>query len=115
MTTRLLALDALPRQNSTQVKNKWGDLVRQVRSAGSLAITHHSNVELVVLTAEVYQALLDTAQRQVSTPQAQIDELGKLFQERLAVLQHPTAPRRFANVMAAKGRAKKAPIAGKTY
>jgi hypothetical protein len=62
-----------------------------------------------------YEWLLDTAQRQVSTPQAQIDELGKHFQERLAVLQHPTAPQRFANVMAAKGRAKKAPIAGKTY
>jgi len=44
-------LDQLPRQNASQVKNRWGEVVRQVRQSGSVAITHHANVEMVLLDA----------------------------------------------------------------
>ena len=51
MTTALLSLDELPRQNASSVKNKWGEVVRQVQQLGSLAITNHATVEMVLLNA----------------------------------------------------------------
>ncbi|MBW8891197.1 MAG: type II toxin-antitoxin system prevent-host-death family antitoxin, partial [Burkholderiales bacterium] len=51
MAAILPNLDELPRQNASQVKNRWGDVVRQVQKTGSLAVTNHSTVEMVLLTA----------------------------------------------------------------
>jgi len=115
MTARLLALDALPRQKSTQVKNKWGDVVRQVHDQGSLAITSHSSVELVMLSAGVYQSLLDTIEKLQARERAELDALSEQFKARLETLQQPQAHDRLARMLASKGKAKKAPIAGKTF
>ncbi|MBK6351131.1 MAG: type II toxin-antitoxin system Phd/YefM family antitoxin [Steroidobacteraceae bacterium] len=115
MTARLFPLDALPRQKSTQVKNKWGDVVRQVRDRGSLAITSHSSVELVMLSAGVYQSLLDTIEKLQARERAELDALAEQFKARLETLQQPQAHDRLARLLASKGKAKKAPIAGKTF
>lgn len=115
MTARLRALDALPRQKSTQVKNKWGDVVRQVHDQGSLAITSHSSVELVMLSAGVYQSLLDTIEKLQARERAELDALAGQFRARLAILQQPKAHDRLADMLASKGKAKKAPRAGKTF
>ena len=115
MTARLFPLDALPRQKSTQVKNKWGDVVRQVHDRGSLAITSHSNVELVMLSAGVYQSLLDTIEKLQARERAELDALGEQFKSRLEILQQPQAHDRLAAMLASKGKAKKAPRAGKTF
>ena len=42
MRAELPTLDRLPRQSASHVKNKWRDVVREVRTAGSIAITNHS-------------------------------------------------------------------------
>ena len=115
MTARLLPLDALPSQKSTQVKNRWGDVVRQVHDQGVVAITNHSTVELVVLSAGAYQSLLDTLAELRSHEQAEIDALAEQFKARLAVLQQPQAHDRLARVLASKGKAKKAPTAGSDF
>ena len=112
MTTRLLPLDALPSQKSTQVKNRWGDVVRQVHDQGVVAITSHSSVELVVLSAGAYQSVLDTLAELRSREQAELDALAGQFKARLEVLQQPQAHDRLARVLAAKGKAKRAPTAG---
>jgi PHD/YefM family antitoxin component YafN of YafNO toxin-antitoxin module len=115
VTAHLLPLEALPSQNSTQVKNKWGDVVRQVHDQGVVAITHHSSVELVVLSAGTYQSVLDTLAELRSREQAELDALAEQFRARLAVLQQPQSHDRLARVLASKGRARKAPKAGKGF
>ena len=62
MTAALPSIEELPRQNASQVKNKWGEVVRQVRQNGSVAITNHSAVEMVLLDAATYQQLTDSLQ-----------------------------------------------------
>ena len=52
MSSPLISIENLPRQNASQVKNKWGEVVRQVRQNGSVAITHHSSVEMVLLDVQ---------------------------------------------------------------
>lgn len=115
MAAPLIALESLPSQKSTQVKNKWGDVVRQVHEHGSLAITNHSSVELVLLTAGTYQSLLDLVARLQARERSELDELSKQFKARLEVLQNSQAHEQLAGVLASKGKAKKTPVAGESF
>jgi len=115
MSAPLIALESLPSQKSSQVKNKWGDVVRQVQDHGSLAITNHSTVELVLLTAGTYQSLLDLVDRLQTRERSDLDELSAQFKTRLEALQRPQARDRLAGVLRSKGKAKKAPRAGKSF
>jgi PHD/YefM family antitoxin component YafN of YafNO toxin-antitoxin module len=110
-----VALENLPTQASTEVKNRWGQVVRQVQKTGSLAITHHSNIEMVLSTAEHYQSLLDEVSRLQARERSRLEELSAQFMSRLDRLQQPDAHARLAGVMEAKGQASSPPIAGKSY
>lgn len=111
----LVALAELPTQASSEVKNRWGQVVRQVQKTGGLAITHHSSVEMVILTAEKYQALVDAAVKSQARERSELEALSAQFMSRLDSLQHPGARERLASVMDAKGRASTPPIAGESY
>ncbi len=115
MTTRLLPMEELPSQTSSQVKSRWGEVVRQVQDRGVVAITHHSSVDLVLLSAGAYRSLREQLQALQAREQAEIDALSEQFKARLESLQHPQAHDRLAKVMAAKGKARKAPTAGTSY
>ena len=114
MVAPLTALESLPSQKSSQVKNKWGAVVRQVQEQGSLAITNHSSVELVLLTAATYQSLLDLVARLQARERTELDELSGQFKARLEILQVPQMHDRLSSMLATKGKAKKAPIAGES-
>jgi prevent-host-death family protein len=115
MTTALPALHDLPRQNASQVKNKWGELVKQVRQNGSVAITHHASVEMVLLDAATYQQLTEDLQAFNAREEALLDELSARFDARLAVLQEPGAARRVDALFEAKGRLARRPKAGASF
>jgi prevent-host-death family protein len=117
MSALLRDLDELPQQNATQVKNKWGDVVRQVQQEGSVAITNHATVEMVMIAANTYRqmtALMEEIRERER--KVKLDELERRFDERLAVLQQPDARDRLDAMFASRGKFKKQrPIAGETY
>jgi len=115
MLTALPALDELPRQNASQVKNKWGDVVRQVQESGSVAVTSHSTVEMVLLTAATYRRLVEEVAAFNAREQAALDELAERFQARLALLQQPDAGDKVDAVFAARGKLARRPRAGAAY
>jgi hypothetical protein len=115
MVAALLSLNELPRQNATHVKNKWGDVVRQVQQLGSLAITNHANVEMVLLNAATYQQLTEDIQALKAREQSVLNELSERFNARLAVLQEPQAHQNVTALFAAKGKLAKRPKAGATF
>jgi prevent-host-death family protein len=104
MAAILPALEELPRQNASHVKNRWGDVVRQVQESGSLAVTNHSTVEMVLLTAATYNQLVEDAQAVKAREQSVLDELGRRFDARLGVLQQPDAAQQVGKLFAAKGK-----------
>ena len=117
MSALLRDLDELPQQNATQVKNKWGDVVRQVQQEGSVAITNHATVEMVMIAANTYRQMtafmVEITERE---RKVKLDELERRFDERLAALQQPDARNRLDAMFASKGKFKKQrPIAGETY
>ena len=116
MTALLRDLDELPQQNATHVKNKWGDVVRQVQQEGSVAITNHSKVEMVLVTANVYRQLTSLmSEVKERERQQQLDELKKRFDQRLAGLKRPDFADTVDRVLAARGKLENPPKAGETY
>lgn len=115
MVAPMVALENLPSEKSSQVKNKWGDVVRQVQEHGSLAITNHSTVELVLMTAGTYQSLLSLVARLQARERSELDELSGQFKARLATLQEPQSRDRLNRLLARKGKVKKPPIAGDSF
>ncbi|MCW5624563.1 MAG: type II toxin-antitoxin system prevent-host-death family antitoxin [Burkholderiales bacterium] len=116
MITELPDLDALPRQNASQVKNKWGEVVRLVRESGSVAVTNHTKVEMVLVDASRYRQLIEEIQKIRTREQAALDELAQRFNARLAVLQEPGASQKVQALFDAKGKlSKRRPKAGTSY
>ena len=115
MPTPLRSLEELPRQNATHVKNKWGDVLRQVQQAGTVAVTSHSTIEMVMVDATVYQGLLDRVAALQAREDAALGELESRFNARLAVLQKPDARRKADAVLGGRGKLAKRPRAGATF
>ncbi len=115
MITGLPDLHALPRQNASQVKNKWANVVRLVQQSGSVAITNHSVVEMVLLDASQYQSLVTEIQALKTREQTLLDELTNRFNARLAVLQEPGADQKIQSLFDARGKLANRPKAGKQY
>jgi prevent-host-death family protein len=115
MAVSLPQLEELPRRNATEAKNRWGGLVREVRTLGTIAITSHDKVEVVILEAGKYRemaALVYDAEKRRKTA---LDELSAEFDQHLASLKTPDARARVDAVMAAKGRAKVRSKAGASF
>lgn len=114
-TDELPRIDELPRRNATQVKNKWGDLVREVRAAGSVAVTQHDKVEMVIVDAATYRKMAALADDARERHRATLAELSAEFDRRLATLKSPGTRGRVEAVMAARGRSRRRPKAGVSF
>jgi prevent-host-death family protein len=108
-------LEDLPRQSASDVKNKWREVVREVRQAGSVAITNHSAVEVVLVTAEAYRQLAASAAALKEREASVLDQLSTQFNERLARLQAPDAGEKAASVFQRKGKLSTRPKAGTSF
>jgi prevent-host-death family protein len=108
-------LEDLPRQTSSDVKNKWRDVVREVREAGSVAITNHSSVEVVLVNAQAYRQLAASAAALKEREAAALEQLSAQFKQRLAGLQAPGAGAKAAAVFKRKGKLATRPKAGTAF
>ena len=115
MQAALPLLSQLPRHSSSDVKNKWRDVAREVRQSGSVAITNHQTVEMVLVDAATYEQLAAAAEAQKAREQSVIDQLMAEFDQRLASLQSPGAAAKVAQVLARKGKLTRRPIAGSSF
>mgnify|MGYP003493936837 CR=1 FL=1 len=112
---KLPRLQDMPRQSATQVKNKWGEVLRQVQQSGSVAVTSHSNVEMVMLDAAHYQQLVESLDAHQERERAALDQLTQSFNANLAALQRPDAKLKAAAVFGARGKLVRRPKAGTRY
>ena len=115
MAARLPQIDELPRRNATDVKNRWGDLVREVRANGSVAVTHHDKVEMVVVAAARYREMAALVEDIDARRHAALADLAAEFDRHLAALKAPDARQRVDAAMATRGRATPRPKAGASF
>ena len=110
-----IAIDALPHREATEVKNKWGSVVRQVKALGRVAITNRKEPELVVMSAEEYGRLMTQIEEAGAHREKVLASLAARFDEDLAKLQAPEAHKRIDALFDAKGRTETPVIAGQTF
>lgn len=115
MIAELPKLEDLPRQTASDVKNKWREVVREVREAGSIAITNHSSVEVVLVDAQAYRRLVASAAALKEREASVLDELSAQFDQRLASLQAPDAGRKATAVFQRKGKLSTRAKAGSAF
>jgi prevent-host-death family protein len=115
MLADLPKLEELPRHTASAVKNKWRDVVREVRESGSIAVTNHSAVEVVLVNAEAYRQLAASAAALKDREALVLDELAAKFRQRLAGLQAPDARDKAIAVFGQRGQLAKRPKAGPAF
>jgi prevent-host-death family protein len=115
MIGELPKLDDLPRQTASDVKNRWREVVREVRQTGSVAITNHSSVEVVLVDADAYRQLAASAAALRERETSVLDQLSEQFRQRLASLQAPDAGDQAAAVFRRRGRLGTRPKAGTAF
>ena len=115
MAARLPQIDELPRRNATEVKNRWGDLVREVRANGSVAVTHHDKVEMVVVEAARYRETAALVEDIDARRRSVLADLAAEFDRHLAALKAPDARRRVEAAITTRGRATPRPKAGASF
>jgi prevent-host-death family protein len=115
MIANLPELEQLRRQTASDVKNKWREVVRGVRETGSVAITNHAEVELVLVDANTYRQLTEGAAALKARERSVLDQLAADFDKRLSALQQPDAARKVDAVFASSGKLAKRPKAGAGY
>ena len=108
----VVSVEALPQRESSQIKRCWGDVAREVREEGRVAITTHKRVEMVILSAGEYSDLMQKVAEVETRQQIALEQLNARFDERLAKLQAPGAAAKVDDLFAARGRAKTKPKAG---
>jgi prevent-host-death family protein len=108
-------IEDLPNRPATEVKNRWGEVVREARASGGVAVTSHGKVELVVLDAGRYRELAALVEGAKERDKAALAELEADFDRRLAVLSAPDVRQRIDRVFAARGRVFPRPKAGTSY
>jgi len=113
----VIDIAALPQREATEVKNKWGSVVRQVKAQGLVAITNRKEPQplLVVLSAEEYGRLMAQIDEAAAYREKVLASLTARFDESLAKLQAPDARERIEALFAAKGRTETPVIAGETF
>lgn len=115
MTVSFLRIDDLPRRKATQVKNEWRDVVREVRASGSVAVTNHDKVEMIVMDADAYREMMALVEGAKARQQATLTELTAEFDRHLADLKAADARKRVEAAMTSRGRVTPRPKAGSSY
>jgi prevent-host-death family protein len=93
-------LTGLPRVPAADLKKRgWRGVMRAVTSGGAVLVTNHSEPEAVIVTAVEYSRLLAAMRLAESKADDVLETLRQDFDERLAVLDAPSAGARLRGVM----------------
>jgi len=110
--SRIASAETLPQRQSSQIKQRWGDIASEVKKVGRIAVTTNKRIEMVIMSLGEYSDLMQKVSEAESRQKAALDQLETRFHERLAQLRAPDAASKADAVFAAKGRAGTKPKAG---
>src|SRR5476651_1919595 len=94
-------IDEIPRRSATEVKNQWGDVIRDLRASGSVALTQHNKVEMVLVDAALYRSMEALDEAETERRRQVIANLDAEFEQRLAAMRDGHMRKRVEDVMAA--------------
>jgi prevent-host-death family protein len=115
MVVDLPELDQLHKETASAVKNRWRELVAAVHEKGSVAVTTHAKVDLVLVDAEKYKQLSERFALLQSRERGVLDRLSADFEKRIAAMQEPGFAAKVGAVFARDGKLRSRPKAGAAF
>ena len=105
MSTQADLGDGLASLPATEVKKQgWRGVMRAVAPQGKLAITHHNELEAVIVSAKEWARIAEVLAKAESEAHASLEALRQRFDERLAALAAPDAGDRLRAIMQSPAR-----------
>lgn len=108
-------LEQLPQRTAAKLKNEWVEIVREMAKFGSVAITDHGQVGMVVMDAEVYRKMYALMEQSGRCSEAALAKISAMFDQRLASFESEGIRDRVDDIMSARGRTRHRPKAGPTF
>lgn len=100
MSLQPYAIEDLPRTSASDVKKLgWRGVMKTIGRSGKVVVTNHNEAEAVILSIEVYGAIMQALRDAGSKNEAALDMLRHRFDERLASLQAADAGERLRSLM----------------
>lgn len=97
----LIDIEKLPTTTASDVKNQgWRAVTKRAHSQGIIAVTSHGEVDVVVLSRDMYVSIMGQLRKHQNSKAAELDALRKRFGERLASLRSGDAGDRLRAAMA---------------
>jgi prevent-host-death family protein len=115
MVVDLPELDQLHKETASAVKNRWRELVQAVHEKGSVAVTTHAKVELVLVDADTYRQISEGVAAMKVRERGVLDRLADDFEKRLASMQEPGFAKKVDAVFAGQGKLRSRPKAGAAF
>lgn len=111
----VIDVEGLPACSFTEVQDNWGKVVREVRSKGRIAITSRGHADMVIMSREEYDRVMEA----LSAPSAAIADpvvdLTRRFDERIARINDGTMAGKTVRLRAMTGQVPNPPIAGVSF
>jgi PHD/YefM family antitoxin component YafN of YafNO toxin-antitoxin module len=93
-------IDDLYRVPASDVKTRgWRGVMRTLIAQGVVLVTNHDEPEAVIIPAQDYTALVETAKQAESRTAADLEALRRRFDQRLAALAAPDAGARLRSAV----------------
>ena len=108
-------VESLPARSSTEVQDKWGNVVREVRSKGRIAITSRGHADMVIMSREEYNRVMEALSAPSAATADPVVDLTRRFDERIARMNNGTMASKFTRLRAMTGQVPNPPIAGESF
>ena len=108
-------VESLPARSSTEVQDKWGNVVREVRSKGRIAVTSRGHADMVIMSREEYDRVMQALSAPALATADPVADLTRRFDERIARMNDGTMASKTVRLRAMKGQVPNPPIAGESF
>jgi prevent-host-death family protein len=117
VTARSYVVDVedLPACSFTEVQDNWGKVVREVRSKGRIAITSRGHADMVIMSREEYDRVMEALSAPSAATADPVVDLTRRFDERVARINDGTMAGKTARLRVMTGQVPNPPIAGVSF
>ena len=107
--------ESLPARSSAEVQDKWGDVVREVRSKGRIAVTSRGHADMIIMSREEYDRVMRALSAPALATADPVVDLTRRFDERIARMNDGTMVSKSTRLRAMTGQVPNPPIAGESF
>jgi prevent-host-death family protein len=112
---QIVNVENLPARSSTEIQDRWGSVAREVRSKGRIAITSRGHADMVIMSREEYDKVMQALSVQAPATDDPVTTLTQMFDQRIARMNDGSLASKTVKLRAMTGQVPNPPIAGESF